>query len=72
MSNLILLACKRSQLYFTHCHSVLFAKQLDSGLIHYGGDIPQRLVQIFRVSLNEGERDFVATMLEKEVRCSYS
>ena len=46
-----------------HRHAVLLAKQLHPDLVHVGGDVPLRLLQVFRVSLHQGFGDPTAAVL---------
>lgn len=48
-----------------YSHSVLFTELFDSELVHGGGHILDRLLQVLRITLNQRLGDAAATMLEK-------
>ncbi len=50
----------------THCGTMLLQQLLDSRLIHHNSNVPQRFVQIFRISLDQREGHSITAMLKTE------
>lgn len=48
-----------------YSHSVLFTELFDSELVHGGGHVLDRLLQVLRITLHQRLRDATATMLEE-------
>lgn len=54
--------------WLPYSHAVLFTELFDSELVHGGGHILDRLLQVFRVALHQRLRDPTPAMLwEKRV-----
>lgn len=49
-----------------YSHAVLFTELFDSELVHGGGHIPYRLLQVLRVALNQLLGDPTSAMLGEE------
>lgn len=49
-----------------YSHAVLFTELLDSELVHGGGHVLDRLLQVLRVTLHQWLRDPTPAMLEEE------
>lgn len=48
-----------------YSHAVLFTELFDSELVHGGGHVLDRLLQVLRVTLHQRLRDATPTMLEE-------
>lgn len=55
---------RKKRLLLSYGHAVLFTELFDSELVHGGGHVLDRLLQVLRVTLHQWLRDPTPTMLK--------